>query len=180
MSKLKLSDHTEATLRDRARSHNNTGSSRRITGDHLKAVYRRGATMYAAQTEYADLNAFAMMRVEAYLDLLAHDNPAHASYKYDFDLLPPAHPLVASGSVTIQAPKAALEVEQIPQADIASPEHAIFNLAELSGHGYEIIPALRAAWRRGVNDTTGLSPYSRAFALATDPNSPDTDLLPRK
>ncbi len=177
---LKLSPDTESLLREKAREHNGTGSSRRITVEHLKAVYRRGAQMYPAQDRYADLNSFALMRVDAFLGLLAHDNPERAHYRHDFDLLPQNHPMVASGKVERTFPRTALAVEHIPEAETSSPEHAIFNLAELSGQGYEIIPALRAAWKRGTTDHTNGTPYERAYRLATDPTSPDIDLLPKR
>lgn len=178
---LKLSDDTESRLREKAREHNATGSSRRITIEHLKAVYRRGAQMFPAQDRYADLDAFAMLRVDAYLGLLEHDNPARARYRHDFDLLPATHPLVASGKVVRSGPRNHLAVQLIPESEVSSPEHAIFNLAEVSGQGYEIIPALRAAWVRGSEDPTRGTPYERALRLATDTSSsPDIDLLPKK
>lgn len=177
---LKLSAYTETALREKAREHNSTGSARRITVEHLKAVYRRGAQVYAAQTRYSDLNSFALMRVDAYLDLLSHDNPSRNGYKQDFDLLPPSHPLIASGAVERTTPRSYLAVEHIPEAETSSPEHAIFNLAEISGMGYEVIPALRAAWRRGTESHEFGTPYERAHRLATDPTSPDNDLLPKR
>lgn len=177
---LRLSEDTETRLRNRAREHNSTGSARKITVEHLKAVYRRGAQMYPAQDRYADLDSFAMLRVDAYLGLLAHDNPARARYRHDFDLLPPSHPLVASGKVDRTTPRSALSVQHIPEAETSSPEHAIFNLAEISGKGYEIIPALRAAWKRGTTNHDFGTPYERAYRLATDETSPDIDLLPKR
>lgn len=177
---LKLSDDTESRLREKAREHNATGTERRITIEHLKAVYRRGAQMFPAQERYNDLDSFAMLRVDAFLGLLAHDNPARARYRQDFDLLPASHPMVASGNVDRSGPRNHLAVSVIPESEVSSPEHAIFNLAEISGQGYEIIPALRAAWTRGSEDSRLGTPYERAYRLATDPSSPDTDLLPKK
>ena len=59
-----------------------------------------------------------------------------------------------------------------------SPEDAIIALAEFSGLGYDIIPALRASWLRGVNN--GDDAYSRAKNLAEyTHNSNDADLLPK-
>ncbi len=58
-----------------------------------------------------------------------------------------------------------------------SSETAVLALAEFSGLGYEIIPALRASWLRAVKD--GEEPYSRARNLAEYTyNSKDADLLP--
>jgi hypothetical protein len=63
-------------------------------------------------------------------------------------------------------------------SEYESPETAIIALAEFSGLGYEIIPALRASWLRGVN--SGEEPYSRAKNLAEYTyNSSDADLLPQ-
>jgi hypothetical protein len=59
-----------------------------------------------------------------------------------------------------------------------STEDAITTLAEFSGLGYEIIPALRATWLRAVKD--GEEPYSRARNLAEYTyDSKDADLLPQ-
>jgi hypothetical protein len=58
-----------------------------------------------------------------------------------------------------------------------SSENAVLALAEFSGLGYEIIPALRASWLRAVKE--GEEPYSRARNLAEYTyNSKDADLLP--
>jgi hypothetical protein len=52
-------------------------------------------------------------------------------------------------------------------------------MAEYSGLGYDVIPALRGAWLRGVRD--GEVPFNRAYELATKLyDSKDADLLPRK
>jgi hypothetical protein len=59
-----------------------------------------------------------------------------------------------------------------------STEDAITALAEFSGLGYEIIPALRATWLRAVKD--GEDPYSRVKNMAEYTyNSKDADLLPQ-
>lgn len=59
-----------------------------------------------------------------------------------------------------------------------STEDAITTLAEFSGLGYEIIPALRATWLRAVKD--GEEPYNRARNLAEYTyDSKDADLLPQ-
>ena len=50
-------------------------------------------------------------------------------------------------------------------------------MAEYSGLGYEIIPALRAAWLRGVDSAD--DPFARASDLAImQYDSRDSDLLP--
>jgi hypothetical protein len=74
---------------------------------------------------------------------------------------------------------AELTVELKNESDYASAEEAIFAIAELSGQGYKLIPAVRAAWLRGVRD--GESPFDRATVLASALyDSKDADLLPRR
>jgi len=52
-------------------------------------------------------------------------------------------------------------------------------MAELSGQGYEIVPALRATWLRAIRDNE--SPFDRAAVLASALyGSKDADLLPVK
>jgi rubredoxin len=59
-----------------------------------------------------------------------------------------------------------------------STEDAITALAEFSGLGYEVIPALRATWLRAVKDSE--DPYSRVRNMAEYTyDSKDADLLPR-
>lgn len=70
-----------------------------------------------------------------------------------------------------------LTVELLDEEDYDSPEQAILAMAEISGQGYEIIPALRAAWLRGIRDKE--SPFTRASILASALyQSKDSDLLP--
>lgn len=71
-----------------------------------------------------------------------------------------------------------LRVELLPYEEYADPEDALLALAEFSGRGYELLPALRASWLRAVAE--GGDPYSRAAELAVDlRESRDADLLPR-
>jgi hypothetical protein len=59
-----------------------------------------------------------------------------------------------------------------------STEDAIIALAEFSGLGYEVIPALRATWLRAVKDSE--DPYSRVKNMAEYTyDSKDADLLPQ-
>lgn len=59
-----------------------------------------------------------------------------------------------------------------------STEDAITALAEFSGLGYEVIPALRATWLRAVKDNE--DPYSRVKNVAEYTyDSKDADLLPQ-
>lgn len=65
----------------------------------------------------------------------------------------------------------------LSEDEYSSPEHALFSLAEYSGLGHEIVPALRATWLRAVQE--GDDPFSRVTALAVDTyHAPDADLLP--
>lgn len=65
----------------------------------------------------------------------------------------------------------------LPEEEYSSPEHALFSLAEYSGLGHEIVPALRATWLRAVSE--GDDPFARVTDLATSTyESPDADLLP--
>jgi hypothetical protein len=70
-------------------------------------------------------------------------------------------------------------VTLLEEHEYCSPEHAIVAMAEYSGLGYDVIPALRAAWLRGVDERE--DPFERAKALAIDcyENDRDSDLLPR-
>jgi hypothetical protein len=73
----------------------------------------------------------------------------------------------------------ALTVSILPEDEYESQEHAVFALAEYSGLGYETIPAIRAAWIRGIKNNE--NPFERAAVLASALyNSPDADLLPKK
>jgi hypothetical protein len=70
-----------------------------------------------------------------------------------------------------------LNVRLLREDEYDSPEHALLAMAELSGLGYEVIPALRAAWLRGVRDRE--NPFDRAAVLASAlDRSQDSDLLP--
>jgi len=70
-----------------------------------------------------------------------------------------------------------LNIELLDEHEYDSPEQAILAMAEISGQGYEIIPALRAAWLRGIRDKE--SPFDRTSILASALyRSKDADLLP--
>jgi hypothetical protein len=72
-----------------------------------------------------------------------------------------------------------LIVELEPNIVVEDPELALLNLAEFSGLGYEALPALRAAWLRGVEEND--DGYTRAKDLAVQLlNSCDADLLPKE
>jgi hypothetical protein len=120
-----------------------------------------------------------MARVNAFLRLLSSGRPANPNYKQDNDLLPSGHPRSSKDSnSTFSIEEQELYVELKREHEYDSPEDAIVAMAELSGQGYEIIPALRAAWMRGARDNE--SPFSRAAVLASALYaSKDADLLPK-
>jgi len=175
---ITFSKEVEASLRKKVTDHNAKAKTegRQATLPMLKAVYRRGAGAYSSSHRpNISRAAWAMARVNAFLHLLKTGKPASVKYTQDNDLLPAKHPK-APGAITASI-FSELAVELKEENEYASPEHAIFALAEFSGMGYEIIPALRASWARAVkNDET---PYKRAMNLATKLyNSNDADLLP--
>jgi hypothetical protein len=148
----------------------------------LKAVYRRGSGAYSSSHRPGKTrDQWAYARVNAFLRLLKSGRPANPNYVQDNDLLPSKHPKAASAStVTASASLLdSLEISLKDENEYESPEHAIIALAELSGHGYEMIPALRAAWLRGIQNNE--SPFDRATVLASALYaSRDADLLPKE
>jgi hypothetical protein len=149
----------------------------------LKAVYRRGAGAFSSSHRPGmTRDGWAFARVNAFLRLLKSGRPANANYKQDNDLLPAKHPRSSKGDASIIASLYAnqeLYVELQDEEDYHSPEHAILAMAELSGQGYEIVPALRATWLRAIRDNE--SPFDRAAVLASALyGSKDADLLPVK
>jgi hypothetical protein len=119
-----------------------------------------------------------MARVNAFLKLLRSGRPSNPNYKQDNDLLPKAHPKSSRGEASLIQHEL-LEVALKSADEYGSPEHAIYSMAEYTGLGYDVIPALRGAWLRGVRD--GDVPFQRAYDLATNLyNSKDADLLPKK
>jgi hypothetical protein len=182
--KIVFSARTEATLREKVKKHNEKApDSRKATLGMLKAVYRRGAGAFSSSHRPGmSRDGWAYARVNAFLRLLKSGRPANPNYKQDNDLLPAKHPKSSKGDASIIASlyvSSQLYVELKPEEEYESPEHAILAMAEVSGQGYEIIPALRAAWLRGINDRE--SPYDRAALLASALyESKDADLLPIK
>lgn len=184
-TKVKFSARTEDLLRKKLEDHNKKASpGRKATMAQLKAVYRRGAGAYSSSHRAGvGRDQWAIARVNAYLHLLKSGKPANSNYVQDNDLLPATHPrstkneaqvLIASG---VLPEEHALEIEILPEEEYASSEDALLAMAEISGAGYEIIPALRAAWLRGVHAKE--SPFDRAMLLASALYaSEDADLLP--
>lgn len=178
--KIKFSARTEATLREKVRKHNEKApEGRKATLGMLKAVYRRGSGAFSSSHRPGmTRDRWAYARVNAFLRLLKSGRPANPNYKQDNDLLPRTHPRSSKGEASLQEViTAATTVTLKSELDYESPEHALIAFAELSGQGYEIIPALRAAWLRGVRENE--SPFERAMVLASALyDSKDSDLLP--
>ena len=162
----------------------------------LKAVYRRGAGAFSSSHRPdQNRNSWAMARVNAFLHLLKSGSPKNSKYTTDNDLLPASHPKsskksVRASGVPTNTPEdqtvdyeydysGELTIVLLPETEYTSREQAIFALAEYSGVGYEIIPALDATWSRAINSKE--NGFDRAKELATSlQNSRDADLLPKE
>jgi starvation-inducible DNA-binding protein len=181
--KVVFSDGAEAAIQRKVKLHNTvSGAKHEMSLAVARAVYRRGVQAFALSgnpdTERHD---WAMTRLNAFSHLLKNEVPSNAKYDQDNDLLPPSHPKsnVSKDSALTAAVSASREltVELKDESAYNSPEEAIYSLAEFSGLGYEIVPALRAAWKRGVRDN--VSAFKRAADLAIETyESIDSDLLP--
>jgi hypothetical protein len=187
---IKFSKKVEDSLKDKAAKHNEKHgktASKKTSLKTLKAVYRRGAGAFStSHRPDQNRNSWAMARVNAFLHLLRTGKPKNSKYVTDNDLLPATHPksskknassLTAAGLLVAKTVETMSSVEILPYEEYASDEHAIFSLAEYSDLGYEVIPAIRAAWLRGQRN--GEEPFERAALLASALyDSPDADLLP--
>jgi starvation-inducible DNA-binding protein len=177
---ITFSAKIENALRNKVEEHNkNASPGRKATLPMLKAVYRRGSGAFSSSHRPGKTrDQWAMARVNAFLKLLRSGRPSNPNYKQDNDLLPKAHPKSSRGEASLIQHEL-LEVALKSADQYGSPEHAIYSMAEYTGLGYEVIPALRGAWLRGVRD--GDVPFQRAYDLATNLyNSKDADLLPKK
>ena len=184
--KIRYSRNTELALRKKLVEHNAKADETSLANlDMFKAVYRRGAGAFAASGRPdQERHEWAMSRVAAFSYLLKAGEPTNSNYTLDNDLLPATHPksslstegVTASG---IPSYDDELSVFILPEDEYETQEHAVFSLAEYSGLGYETIPAIRAAWIRGIKNNE--NPFERAAVLASALyNSPDADLLPKK
>lgn len=186
---IKFSDKTETALRNKMKEHNEKApAGRKTTMAQLKAVYRRGAGAYSSSHRPGKTrDQWAMARVNAYLKLLKSGRPENSNYTQDNDLLPAGHPrsskknasaISASGvHDDVDLLDAELTVTLLPADEYESAEDAILALAEFSDRGYEMMPAIRAAWKRAV--AAQENPFERAYELATMHfESRDRDLLP--
>lgn len=187
---IKFSDKTETALRNKMKEHNeNAPAGRKTTMAQLKAVYRRGAGAFSSSHRPGKTrDQWAMARVNAYLKLLKSGRPENSNYNQDNDLLPAGHPrsskknasaLSASGIESdVDLLDAELTVALRPFDEYESTEDVILALAEFSDLGYEVMPSLRASWKRAV--AAQEDPFERALELATlHYDSRDADLLPR-
>lgn len=180
--KIKFSKAVENSLKEKVLAHNKDlkDKGKRASLGAVKAAYRRGAGAFSSSHRPdQNRNSWAMARVNAYLYLLKNGSPKNKNYVQDNDLLPASHPRSSKGvTATGFAPELDLVVELRDEMEYDNPEHALLAFAEYSGMGYEIIPALRAAWLRAAQNDE--PPFDRAKELAIDLyNSRDADLLPR-
>lgn len=168
-------DRAEKALDERLERHNRRApASLQASAEILKAVYRRGAITASGQDSR---DKVGMARVDAFLRLLSSGRPSNPLYTADNDLLPSAHKrsVVKEEALVASAVKSELAIPDL--SSIEKPEEYVLALTELSGMGYQVEPAIRAAWMRAVN--TGESPRERAMELAMKKyESQDADLLP--
>lgn len=192
---VNFSKKVEDALSEKVKNHNEK-SDRKASLRMLKAVYRRGAGAFSSSHRPdQNRNSWAMARVNAFLHLLKSGSPKNSKYTTDNDLLPASHPksskksVRASGVPTLTPEDQTADYEYdysgelaivlLPETEYTSKEQAIFALAEYSGVGYEIIPALSAAWTRG--ELANESPFDRAKELAISlHDSRDAELLPKE
>jgi len=169
--KVKFSRAVESALAEKQKSCSD------IELDVLRAVYRRGAGSYdAAETNHMTRHNWAMARVDAFTTLCTSPSDVSSNYTADHDLLPWGHELSTRNDTDYSVE---LSVIPIGEDEYSTQEEAIFSLAEFSGLGYETIPAIRAAWMRGIKNNE--NPYERAALLASALyDSQDADLLPLK
>jgi len=179
--RIVFSDKVETALRNKVKTHNEKApGGRQATLGQLKAVYRRGAGAFSSSHRPGMArDQWAMARVNAYLHLLKSGSPKNPKYTQDNDLLPSKHPKATLASETVIASavaRAELTITLKNEKEYNSSEDAIVALAEYSGLGYDIIPSLRAAWRRADVNENG---FERAKELAINLyDSKDCDLLP--
>lgn len=178
---IQFAPFVEKRLHNVVEQHNaaTVHAGRKATVPMLKAVYRRGAKEVPSTVHgIRERDKQAMMRVHAFTHLLANGSPANPNYKQDNDLLPKSHPRSTKGEAAMLL-NDLLQVVLQNSSEYASSERAIFALAEYSPMSYDILPALRGAWLRGVR--SGDDPFERARDLAINLyDSQDADLLPRK
>ena len=183
--KVTFSNETEKQLSRWTKEHNSGKDLDDLVSiATLRAVYRRGVRAFTASGKPdTELSTWAEARVQAFLSLVENKRPSNARYTQDNDLLPTSHPCstvdTSQGLTASIAASRDLAISIKPEHEYSSPEDAIYSLAEYSGLGYEVVPALRAVWKRAINEFE--PPFDRAVKLATDLyQSKDADLLPTK
>jgi hypothetical protein len=99
-------------------------------------------------------------------------------YTQDDDLLPTNHMRsdMFEESLVASAALSSLTISDINTVE--KPEDYVLAMTELSGLGYDVEPAFRATWMRGVSDGNS---RQRCMYLAVDKyDSQDADLLPTR
>jgi len=180
MHNINFSNAVEEALVEKVKEHNMTASiDNKASLQQLRAVYRRGVHTYLSSSNVdVTRHELAMMRINAFTRLLRTGAPANSIYKQDNDLLPAGHPKASSALTSGGAIAIEMSLELGTSSTYKSPEHALVAFAEYSGLGYEIIPSLRAAWKRGVDDGKNGFEEARELAVMTY-DSKNSDLLPR-
>lgn len=190
--KIFFSADVEASLRSAVSDHNRqfgSNISKRADIRAVRAVYRRGAGAFTASASMNyNRDTWAKARVRSFLGLLASGRPTNAAYTADNDLLPASHPKsdkrnaesLSNSMQKVQSVATNSLVASIKSAkEFQSPEHAIFALAEYSGLGYDLIPAVRAVWNRATEAHE--NPFERAYNFVANLySSTDADLLPKQ
>jgi len=183
--KVTFSDETEKQLSRWTKEHNaGKDIDDLVSIATLRAVYRRGVrALTAGGAPDTELATWGEARVKAFLSLVENKRPSNARYTQDNDLLSPSHPCstidASKGLTASVAASRDLAISIKKELEYNGPEDAIYSLAEYSGLGYEVVPALRAVWKRAIDEFE--PPFDRAVELATKLyQSKDADLLPTK
>jgi starvation-inducible DNA-binding protein len=183
--KVTFSNETEKQLSSWTKEHNaEKDLDDLVSIATLRAVYRRGVRAFTASGKPdTELSVWAEARVKAFLSLVENKRPSNARYTQDNDLLPTSHPCstvdTSQGLTASIAASRDLAISIKSELEYNGPEDAIYSLAEYSGLGYEVVPALRAVWKRAIDEFE--PPFDRAVGLATKLyQSKDADLLPTK
>ena len=97
---IQVSERILATLKEKARSHNEKHGSKpgkKVSLGMLKAVWRRGAGAFSSTHRPGmSRDGWGVARVNAFLKLVRSGSPSNPKYKQDNDLLPAGHPKKSS------------------------------------------------------------------------------------
>jgi starvation-inducible DNA-binding protein len=183
--KLTFSANTEKQISSWTKEHNaGKDLDDLVSVATVRAVYRRGVRAFTASGKLdSERDSWAEARVQAFLSLVENKKPSNVRYVQDNDLLPLNHPLSTidknKGLTASIVASRDLSISIKSEQEYSGPEDAIYSLAEYSGLGYEVVPALRAVWKRAIDEYE--PPFDRAVQLATKLyQSKDADLLPTK